>query len=56
MDLHISTLSTLPFFFFACRVDVLASVSCSQRTLSVRFELFSLGFIEISGMLIRGDL
>ena len=48
MDLHISTLSTLPFSF-ACHADIFASVSCSQRTLGVRFELFIRVCIEISG-------
>jgi len=48
MDLHISTLSTFPFYF-ACHVDVFDSVSCSQRTLGMRFERFILVRIEISG-------
>jgi hypothetical protein len=47
MDLHVSRLSFFPFYF-ACHVDVLASVSYSQRTLSVRMELFRLVFIDIS--------
>jgi hypothetical protein len=47
MGLHVTTLSTLPLSF-GCQVNIFVSLSCSQRTVSERFEPFSLVCIKIS--------